>query len=165
MMSAFAGAPSEPSFDAGALSHLDTAAATPRLNMARASTDSALDVPGLLPSAFASVTYADAFKPGLSSMRWDTKQESVEPQQAQPVRPAMDFNDVETSLAGIPAQHTCPCNTQVGINPTLWRHFDPPYRLMVHLGIHTTLVEGEVTLPLGIYSSLNPRVVTTGGPT
>lgn len=162
MMSAFAGAPSEPAHDASALSHLDTAAATPRLNMARASTDSALDIPGLLPSAFASVTYADHFKPSLSSMRWDTKQEDAEPPQAQPARPAMDLNDIENSLVAIPAQHTCPCNTQVGINPTLWRHFDPPYRLMVHLGIHTTLIEGEVTLPLGIYSSLNPRVVTTG---
>ena len=154
MLSAFAAAPGAPDHD---FSNFDQGSA-PRLNVARASTDSALDVPGLLPSAFASVAYADAFKPP----RWETKQE---PQQSAPqpsTRPAVDLQHIDDSLPAIPAQHTCPCNTQVSVSPTLWRHFEPPFRLMVHLGVHTTLVEGEMTLPLGIYSSLNPRVVTTG---
>lgn len=149
LMSAFASAPAsaEPVFTC-------PEQPLPRLNVARASTDSALDIPGLLPSAFASVAYADAF----NSPRWSSR---VEAQREQPA-PAVDLQHIELSLPGIPVQHACPCNTQVSITPTLWRHFEPPFRLMVHLGIHTTLVEGEMTLPLGIYSSLNPRVVTTG---
>lgn len=123
-----------------------------RLNFPRASTDPARSK-GLLPSAFASVAYADRFAPA----PWNPV-----PEPERPPAPAVDLHDIEMSLPNISAQHACPCNTQVSINPTLWRHFERPFRLMVHLGIHTSLVEGEVTLPLGIYSSLNPRVVTTG---
>ena len=153
LMSAFAAGPDSASTEDEHLLSRPHGQPISSLTLPRASTDSALDIPGLLPSAFASVAYADAFKPS----RWET---APEPQR--PAPPPVNLQHIELSLPAIPAQHACPCNTQVSINPTLWRHFEPPFRLMVHLGIHTALVEGELTLPLGIYSSLNPRVVTTG---
>ena len=75
---------------------------------------------------------------------------------------ALTAHNLEHRLPSIPQRHTCPCQTQVSLNPIIWRNFEPPFRIMVHVGLKTALEEGEVSLPLGIYSSLNPRVITTG---
>ena len=106
-----------------------------------------------LVSAFAAAAEADAFEP----QGWPTTAETSLSAPA-----ALTADNLEQSLPAIPLQHTCPCSTQVSLNPVIWRHFEPPYQLMVHAGLRTAIEETEVSLPLSIYSSLNPRVITTG---
>ena len=81
---------------------------------------------------------------------------------AQSAPAALTAHNMEHRLPSIPQRHTCPCNTQVSLNPIIWRDFEPPFRIMVHVGLKTSVEVGEVSLSLGIYSSLNPRVITTG---
>ena len=91
-----------------------------------------------------------------------TSAAAAEAEHAQSAPAALTARNLEQRLPSIPQRHTCPCNTQVSLNPIIWRNFEPPYRIMVHVGLKTAIEEGEVSLPLGIYSTLNPRVITTG---
>ena len=106
-----------------------------------------------LVSAFAAAAEGEAFE----AQGWPTTAETSVSAPA-----ALAADNLEQSLPAIPLQHTCPCSTQVSLNPVIWRHFEPPHQIMVHAGLRTAVEEGEVSFPLSIYSSLNPRVITTG---
>ena len=51
---------------------------------------------------------------------------------------------------------------QVSLNPTIWRSQSHPRGLMMNLGLRSMVVESAPSLPLSVWSSFNPRVVTTG---
>ena len=108
-----------------------------------------------LVSAFAAAAEGEAFE----AQGWPTTAETSVSAPA-----ALTADNLEQSLPAIPLQHTCACSTVVSLNPVIWRHFETPHQVMVHAGLRTAVEEAEVSFPLSIYSSLNPRVITTGAP-